>query len=41
MAILTWLLTSPGQEWQFHIASDIYWSRINNFTLLVTSSGQE
>ena len=37
----TLLLTSSGQEWQFHIATDIYWSRMANFTLLLTSSGQE
>ena len=24
----TLLLTSTGQEWQFHIATDIYWSRM-------------
>ena len=24
MAIFTFLLTSSGQEWQFHIATDIY-----------------
>ena len=24
----TLLLTSSGQEWQFHIATDIYWSRM-------------
>ena len=32
----TLLLTSSGQEWQFHIATDIV---VNNFTLL-TSSGR-
>ena len=61
----TLLLTSSGQEWQFHIATDILWSRMaishcywhlcgpeaishcywhlknGNFTLLLTSSGQE
>ena len=25
---LTLLLTSSGQEWQFHIATDIWWSRM-------------
>ena len=38
----TLLVTSSGQEWQFPIANDIYWSMANdNFELLVTSSGQE
>ena len=45
---------SSGQEWQFHIATNILWSRLaishcywylvvkdGNFTLLLTSSGQE
>ena len=41
MAISTLLLTSSGQEWQFHTATDIYWSRMVNFTFLLTSSGQE
>ena len=46
------LLTSNGQEWQFHIATDVQWSSGNftlltsnglewHFTLLLTSSGQE
>ena len=49
-------LISSGPEWQFHIATDIWWSIANgqfhiatehlvvkngNFTLLLTSSGQE
>ena len=37
----TLLLTSSGQEWQFHITTDIKWSRMAIFTLLLTSSGQE
>ena len=24
----TFLMTSSGQEWKFHIATDIYWSRM-------------
>ena len=49
----TLLLTSSSQEWQFHIATDIHWSRMaiahcywqlvvknGNFTLLLTSCGQ-
>ena len=24
----TLLLTSSGQQWQFHIATDLYWSRM-------------
>ena len=35
------LLTVIGQEWQFHIATDIYWSRMAIITLLLASSGQE
>ena len=35
------ILTCSYQEWQFHIASDIKWSKNGNFTLLLTSSGQE
>ena len=41
MAISLFLLTSSGQEWQFHIATDIYWFKNGNFKLLLTSSGQE
>ena len=37
----TLLLTSHGQEWQFHIATDISWSQMADFKLLLTSSGQE
>ena len=36
----TLLLTSSGQEWQFHIATDICWSRIA-ITLLLKRSGEE
>ena len=25
---MTLLLTSNGQEWQYHTATDIYWSRM-------------
>ena len=37
----TLLLTSSGQEWQFHIATDVQWSRMAISHLLLTSSGQE
>ena len=46
----TLLLTSSGQEWQFHIATDIlvvkkcYWHLVfknGNFTFLFATSGQE
>ena len=37
----TLLLTCSGQEWQFHIATDISSGQEWNFTLLLTSSGQE
>ena len=37
----TLLLTSSGQEWQFHIATDMLVVKNGNFTLLLTSSGQE
>ena len=50
----TVLLISSGWEFQFHISTDIWWSRMaiyhcywpevvknGNFTLLLTSSGQE
>ena len=39
------LLTSSGQEWQFHIATDVQWSwqylssKNGNFTLNATSRG--
>ena len=36
----TLLLTSHGEEWQFHIAADIYVVKNGNFTLLLTSSVQ-
>ena len=36
----TLLLTSSGQEWQFHIATDVV-VKNDNFTLLLTCSGQE
>ena len=32
---------SSGQEWQFHIPIDIIVAKNGNFTLLLTSSGQE
>ena len=38
---MTLLLTSNGQEWQYHIATDIWWSRMAIFTLLLTSNSQE
>ena len=41
MATFTLLLTSSGQEWQFHIATDMLVVKNGNFTLLLTSSGQE
>ena len=37
----TQLLISSGQEWQFHIATDVQWSRMAILHLLLTSSGQE
>ena len=37
----TLLLTSSSQEWQFHIATDIYWSRMAISHCSLTSSGQE
>ena len=30
-----------GHEWQFHIATDVQWSGMVNFTLLLMSIGQE
>ena len=41
MAISQLLLTSSGQEWQFHIVTDMLVVKNDNFTLLLTSSGQE
>ena len=41
MAILSLLMTSSCQEWQFYIANDIQLSRKAISTLLLTSSGQE
>ena len=38
---LIFLLTSSGQEWQFHISTDISVIKNSLFTLLLTSSGQE
>ena len=35
------LLTSSGHEWQFSIATDIWWLRMAILTFLLTSSGQE
>ena len=37
----TLLLTSSGQEWQFHIATVTLLVKNGNFTLLLTSSGEE
>ena len=34
-------MTSSGQEWQFHNATDIYWSTMAISLLLLTPSGQE
>ena len=39
MAHFTLLLTSSGQEWQFHIGCVVV--KNDNFTLLLKSSGQE
>ena len=39
--IFTLLMTSSGQECQFHIATDIWCVKNGNFTLLLTSGGQE
>ena len=41
MPISHCLLTSSGQQCQFHIATDIYVVKNGNFTLLLTYSGQE
>ena len=43
MAISHLLLTSSGPEWQFHIATDIWWSRmaLQIYPPVLTSSGQE
>ena len=38
---MTLLLTSSGQEWKFHIATDNLVVKYGNFTLLLISSGQE
>ena len=38
---LTLLLTTSGQEWQFHIATDNLVVKHGNFTLLKTFNGQE
>ena len=37
----TLLLTSSGQEWQFHIATDVKWSRMAISHLLLTCSCQK
>ena len=37
----TLLLISSGQEWQFHISTNILVVKNANFTLLLTSSGPE
>ena len=37
----TLLLTSSGQEWQFHTTTDILVVENGNFTLRLTSNGQE
>ena len=37
---LTLLLTTSGQEWQFHTATDDLVFKNGNFTLLLTSIGQ-
>ena len=37
----TLLLTSSGQDWHFHIPTDMKWSGIVNFLLLLISSGQK
>ena len=41
MAISHSYMTSSGQEWQFHIATDILVVKNGNFILLVTSLGEE
>ena len=38
---VTLLLTSSGPELQFHIGTDLKWSRNGKFTLVLPSSGQE
>ena len=32
---------STDHEWQFHIATDVYWVKNGNYTLLLTSTGHE
>ena len=34
-------MTSRGQEWEFHMATDISWSRMAISHVLLTSSCQE
>ena len=34
-------MTASGQQWQFHIANDIWWLQNGNSTLLLTSSGHK
>ena len=41
MATFTLLLTSNGQEWLFHIATDMQVVNNGSFTMLLTSNGQE
>ena len=38
-SIFTCLLSSSGQEWQFHMSTDILWPRHGNCTCLETFSG--
>ena len=41
MTIMTLLLTSSGQEWQFHMSTDNLVVKNESYTWLLTSSGQE
>ena len=41
MAHAILLMTCSGQEWQFHIATDMLVVKNGNFTCLLTCSGQE
>ena len=38
---MTLLLTSSGQEWQFHIPTEYLVVKSGKMTLLLTSNGQE
>ena len=35
------ILSSSGEEWQFHIVTDIYWQELQFHIAILTSSGEE